>query len=287
MTTYDQVGRTRNKTGFVRALSATVRATADVGAAREGIIDGDARTADTASPVGRRPALSRDWPPGTVLGQLAEHTRDALVTLGRPAVYAARQTIIRQGDHGGHAFLLLKGCVKVVVNTTFGRDVLIAVRGAGDLFGEMAVLEHQIRSANVIAGSPVHARLIRAAQLADFIEHRPDVSLAIATVLSERLRSADHHRVDLVACPAPARVGRVLDEVLTRHGKPTPGGWLLGIPLNQVEIASLAGVSLSTVEKTLHVLQRDGVLRRQQRRIVVTDVRRLRRFSGSTEDNPY
>jgi CRP-like cAMP-binding protein len=216
---------------------------------------------------------------------LRGRTREALLRLGTPIGYAGRQHVIRQGEDNRYVLLLLEGCVKVVVHTEIGQDVLIGMRGQGELVGEMALLAEEHRSANVVTCGPVRARLIKGVELTELMEHNPEMCLVLARMITERLRFADRRRVEFIACPAPQRVGRVLIELLDQYGAPSPEGWRLRIPLNQAEIASLAGVALSTVEKALQGMQRQGMLRRRYRHIVVTDPLRLRRFAGQHERN--
>jgi CRP-like cAMP-binding protein len=230
---------------------------------------------------------SREWPDSSLLGRLHGNSRDAILALGTSKTYAARQTLLEQDGDDRHVLFLLSGSVKVVVATGFGHNALVAVRGAGDLVGEMAALETRTRSASVIACVPVTARVIHGAELTDFLRRDGEACLSIARVLSERLRVADERGVAFIGCPAPTRVVRVLSEILGRHGVETPTGWELGVPLTQAEIASLAGTALSTVEKTFQALQREDLVRRHYRRIVVTDVSRLREFGAPATGKPY
>jgi CRP/FNR family cyclic AMP-dependent transcriptional regulator len=224
--------------------------------------------------------VRQEWHRDTLLGHLPVRVHDDLLGLGSPVVYRARHTMVRQGEDGRHVLLLLSGCVKVVVHTELGRDVLVAFRSAGDLVGEMAVLEGRPRSASVIAIDPVHARLIMGQELTDLMRRNTEVCLAIAWMVSARLRWADRRRVEFVACEAPMRIGRVLVDIASRYGRTTADGWDIGMSFSQTEIASLAGVALGTVEKALQQMQRDGLLRRFYRRIVITDLARLREFGG-------
>ncbi|HET6503226.1 MAG TPA: Crp/Fnr family transcriptional regulator [Amycolatopsis sp.] len=232
----------------------------------------------------KEPALTvLEWPVGSLLGRMRRRDRDALLRLGVPVSFPARQVMLRQGDRGEHALLLLSGYVKVFVGTRQGREVLVAVRGPGDLLGEMAVLEDRHRCANTVAGTLVAARLVGGAELREFLGRNAEACLSVARTVSERLRSAEKSRVDFVATPAPTRVAQVLIETAQRFGRRTPAGWDLGVPLTRAEVASLAGTALSTVEKAFHAMQNEGLLRLRYRRIVVRDLTELRRFG----ENPY
>ncbi|MEQ0565596.1 Crp/Fnr family transcriptional regulator [Amycolatopsis sp. NEAU-NG30] len=202
-------------------------------------------------------------------------------------IYDARQHVLRQGEESHHVLVLLDGLVKVVVHTEFGRPVLLDLRSRGDLLGEMSMLEHRRRSADVVTCTTARAKLIMNTQLQMFFDRHPDAWAAMAGSLSSRLHRADVHRAEFVACPAPARVGRVLAEIARAHGVRTPDGWDLDVALTQAEIASLAGVALATFEKALRLLHRSGLVRRKSRRIVVGDLDRLIRFGISDGENPY
>jgi CRP-like cAMP-binding protein len=229
----------------------------------------------------------QEWHRATLLGHLPARVHDELLNLGTPVTYRPRHPMVRQGEDGRHALLLLAGAAKVVVHTEPGRDVLVAFRSAGDLVGEMAVLEDRPRSASVIAMGPVRARLIHGQELTDLMRRNGEICLAIAWMVSARLRWADRRRVEFVALEAPVRIGRVLVDIVSRYGRATVDGWDLGMSFSQTEIASLAGVALGTVEKALQTMQKDGLLRRYYRRIVITDLARLQKFSGVEPDTPY
>lgn len=228
-----------------------------------------------------------EWPHTSLLGRLRGRTKEALLNLGTPMNYAARQPVIRQGEDSRYVLLLLSGCVKVVVHTEVGQDVLVGMRGVGELVGEMALLADDDRSANVVTATPVRARLIKGIELHELMERNSELCVVVARMITERLRFADRRRVEFIACPAPERVGRVLVELVDQYGTHSSDGWRLRIPLNQAEIASLAGVALSTAEKALQSMQRRAMLRRRYRHIVVTDLARLRSFSGLPERHSY
>jgi CRP/FNR family cyclic AMP-dependent transcriptional regulator len=229
----------------------------------------------------------KSWPKGSLLGRMSARTRAGFLELGTAATYGARQQVIRQGEESHHVLVVLEGIMKVFVDTEFGRPVLLGLRGRGDLLGEMSVLEGRRRSANVTTCTAAQVKLVKSAQLRNFLDRNPDAWAAVAASLSSRLHWANNRRAEFVACPAPLRVGRVLAEITGRHGVRTKDGWELDVSLTQSEIASLAGVALATFEKALQLLHRSGLVRRQYRRIVVGDLEGLGRFGDLDRQNPY
>jgi CRP-like cAMP-binding protein len=229
---------------------------------------------------------SRRWPAHTFVGQLSDRVRQVALELGTPISYQPRQAMVRQGEESRYTLLLVSGHAKVTVNAD-GQEVLLAVRCPGDLVGEMAPLAERGRSATVVAADPVVARLIKGPDLTDAIDRHKDLRLAVVRSLVERLGMADRRAVDFVSCPARVRVCRVIAELIESCGIHTARGWQPEFPMSQAEIASLAGVGLSTVEKALVTLQQRGVLQRRYRQIVISDEAELRRLGRLGRRKPY
>ena len=229
--------------------------------------------------------MTNSWPPASLVGRLATKTRNDLLKLGVVDKYPARQTIIRQGGTDDHALLLLSGSVKITCIDESGCEVLLAIRVGGDLIGEMAPLQRKPRNATVIACSEVHARILNRAILTRFLETHADAAIEVAKMVMSRLRWANQRRLDFVACPAQVRVGRVLVELALIYGWSGAQASKIGVSVTQSELASLAGVGLSAVEKALGELQRQGIVVRRYRQVLVTDMRRLREFSGFAPGN--
>jgi len=203
--------------------------------------------------------------------------------LGAGALFPERRVLIRQGNPGDYVVLLTRGLVKVVVDTEVGHEALLAIRASGDLVGEMAVLGKKPRSASVIACVPTSVRLIPAETFTAFTKRNPEVMRKAAGILVERLRESDEQRIATSTLPARSRVARVLLEIVQTYGsRYADDAWELGIPLNNYELASLAGVGLSSAEKSLRLLQDRGAVARRERRIVVSDRTMLRELAGQT-----
>src|SRR5207248_2565503 len=173
----------------------------------------------------------------------------------------------------------LTGTVKVSA-IDGNREPLLAIRGAGDLIGEMSVLQRRPRSATVVSCTTTTARVLSGTTFRTYLHHHPAAAIALAGMLGERLRWANDRRVDIAALDARARVRRVLVALAEAYGRPVPDGVDLGAPLTQEDIASLAGVRLNTAEKTLRELSRASLVRLGYRHIVVRDLDGLRAPPG-------
>jgi CRP/FNR family cyclic AMP-dependent transcriptional regulator len=225
---------------------------------------------------GRAPKpVGTQWPASSLLGRLSEPARSALLGLGTAAGYPAGRRLVRLGEPGQSVFLLLAGCVKILGNDG-ERDPLLGIRVGGDLVGEMAVLSSLPRSATVTTCSLLSTRVIPGPDLLSYLMDYPDAALAVATMISERLRWANERRVDFTGTDPRTRICRVLLTLAETYGRESDGARDLGAPLTQDEIASLAGVRLATAEKALRGFANDGLVRLGYRNIAVLDLARLR-----------
>jgi CRP-like cAMP-binding protein len=181
--------------------------------------------------------------------------------------------------------------VKVVVSSESGLELLLGIRVAGDLVGEMAAFEERPRSGSVVACSEVAAQIIPLQALERFLARHPEVTKALMATLSARLRWANQRRIDSRAYDAPTRLARVLVELGRAHGQPAPGDpercEVPGLKINQSELASLSGLALPTTEKALASLSRMGLVERSYRRITLCDMPSLLAFAKVTDEIPY
>ncbi|MCX4763835.1 Crp/Fnr family transcriptional regulator [Streptomyces sp. NBC_01275] len=235
--------------------------------------------------------MNYEWPPSTFLSRLRWETRDEFLQQGIEKNYSPHQSLLQQGDSSRHVLLITSGVVKVTASSESGDDVLLAVRIAGDLVGEMAAFEELPRSGTVVACGEVTARIIQLQALESFLTRHPEAMRAILRMLCARLRWANRRRIDYRAYDAPTRFARVLAELGQAYARPASDGdgkrCVLGVTLTQKELASLAGLALPTAEKSLAVLTAQGLVQRSYRNITICDVPKLREFAKLDGEIPY
>ncbi|CAM4184020.1 Crp/Fnr family transcriptional regulator [Kibdelosporangium persicum] len=215
------------------------------------------------------------YPHASLLGRLSERTREDFLAVGVSESRPAGMTIISQGETDSSALLLLHGSVKVQATDPAGERTLLAIRVGGDLIGEMAALDVGPRSATVIACTDIFFKRMTKAELRNFLARHPDAAIEVATMLSERLRWADRRRIEH-GRPASVRVARVLVDLYEAYGTRSGGRWDLSVPLTREELASIAGVKLSTAEKIIRTFQQEGLVSGRYRGIAVLDMAGLR-----------
>src|SRR2546422_9536951 len=131
--------------------------------------------------------------------------------------------IFREGDPGDHLHLVARGEVKIARTTEAGGEAIFAVLGAGEGFGELAVLqENAVRSADAQALADTECFVLHRQALVAFLQAHPAVKWRVVTVLSERIRRKDEAFSDLAFNDIPGRVARKLLELAVAPRDP-PG----------------------------------------------------------------
>ena len=112
--------------------------------------------------------------------------------------YEAGQDIVGQGDTGVGAFIIRSGRVEVIQERN-GKSERLGEMKAGEVFGEMALLDEFPRSATVRAIEPTTCLGIQRWHFRGILESHPQIALALLPVLTRRLRNAEAHSHEAAA----------------------------------------------------------------------------------------
>jgi CRP/FNR family transcriptional regulator, cyclic AMP receptor protein len=185
--------------------------------------------------------------------------------------YEHGEALIRQGEVRDCLFLIRSGAVRLAAVLPSGREVVVAVLGPGDLFGEAALLGH---------ASPVDARALGAAvvqalplpMIETVIRRRPEAASEIVRLLASRLHGTSAALQEALAHDVPTRVSSRLRDLAAAHGRAGGDGVRLSLPLTQEELARMVGATRETVNRVLRNLARRGLVRCDGHRYVITDL---------------
>jgi CRP/FNR family transcriptional regulator, cyclic AMP receptor protein len=212
---------------------------------------------------------------GHFIDSLASDQRLSLLRLGAMHKYKPGQVIMREGAPADIVIVITQGLAKIVVVSEGGKEILLSLRGTGDLVGEMAVLSRRRRSATVIAATVLKTSVIRADSFVAYLERNPRLANQVSESVADKLRMANRRRLEYNSYPAQRRVALVLGEVALAYGHREGAGWRIGSEITQADLASLASTSVRTIEKVLRVLEADVLVSRRRRDLVVTDLAAL------------
>ena len=216
---------------------------------------------------------------GSFLDLLSDLDRSDLLSLGRPRAFRRGASIVVQGDHSDAVLVLLRGLVKVTLDTDDGHEILLSVLRPGDLIGEFEAVEHDDgpRTASNVALEAVDTRVMTGEDFRCYLESHPDAALVLLRAIIHRLRNADQRRIDSGSRDTVRRLAHLLAELADEHGRSTSAGIDIDIPLTQQELASLIASSRESIVRSLRSLRSRRLVTTARRRITIRDLDGLRR----------
>jgi CRP/FNR family cyclic AMP-dependent transcriptional regulator len=222
------------------------------------------------------------WRDGGFRALVGQGVWDELCSLGSVGRMEAGAVIMRQGDPGRDVVLLTQGLVKVTRLAIDGTEMLLAVRGPGELLGEMSVLDHSIRSATVSAMSSTTMHRVSGASFLQVVDTR-GLGIHLARLAARRQRQNEQLRMDLATLPVPQRVIRLLRQLAeaarAAEPEPQPGVELSDravLTITQHEMAGAIGASRSMLAEELKDLRERDIIETGHGQLTVLSIRRLR-----------
>ena len=196
---------------------------------------------------------------------------DALCRVATIRPYAAGEAILREDDPGDLFFVIVRGQVKVFVDSEHGREVVLTHLKAGDFFGDMALFDNEARSASV---STLVASELAVLRRKDFLEVMADdftIARRILSTLSGRLRRANDMIESLVLLDVGGRLAGYLLRLARESGSLGEDGWyFVSRPTHQV-IANSIGASRETVTRLLRQFAERGLIRMRGSAVWIRD----------------
>ena len=215
----------------------------------------------------------------TFLGGLSPGQLESLRAVATARTYPRGTVLFHEQQISDRVVAIVAGRVKLSCISEEGREVLFAIRGPGELIGEMSALDGEPRSASATALDALEVLSIPATDFYAFICGNPDAALLIIRMLSRRLRDSDRKRFEFASQDSMGRVAARLVELVEQFGQETERGVRIDLPLSQEELAGWTGSSREAVSKALSAMRELGWLDTQRRSITVRDLDALRRRS--------
>jgi CRP/FNR family transcriptional regulator, cyclic AMP receptor protein len=190
-----------------------------------------------------------------------------LVAVAQRRAFRRGQVVFHDDDPADALHLVVRGHFAVRVTIPTGEAVLLAVIGAGDAFGELALVSDSRRGATVQAFSDGETLALHRDAFEALRRARPQVDRSLAVILAERTRRLNELLMEAHYIDADVRVRRRLLEL----GEAFDGT----IPLTQEEIAQTAGTSRATVNRVLREEEAAGAVELGRGRTTITDAAAL------------
>jgi CRP/FNR family cyclic AMP-dependent transcriptional regulator len=207
---------------------------------------------------------------------LDERARGELFAHAHRRAFAAGARICYVGDPGDSMMAVLVGTVRISLPVVKGKEVILADLPAGELFGEIALLDGKERSANVTALTNCELVVLERRHLLAFLEKNPKACLKLMELLCAKIRRSDERMSDIAFFDLPARLAKVILKYAAQSRGPAR------LSLKQSDLADMTGSTRENVNRCLRDWERRGILERKGGWTIVLRPDALRELEATT-----
>jgi CRP/FNR family transcriptional regulator len=210
-----------------------------------------------------------------VFSTLVARDLERIAQLAVPRRFEPGEVVFREGDASDTCYIVREGHARATHEHGDGRAITLATFGPGDIFGELAMFEDELRSATVEATAPTTVVGVLGPDMRALMREHPEIATRLVIALGRRLREANERLSRQSFQTVQSRVAMVLSELAAQAGE---GSGEVLVTATQADLAQLAGSSRESASRFLAVLERAGVISQGRGRLVVHDPEALKHY---------
>lgn len=176
-------------------------------------------------------------------------------------------TIILAGGVTDSLFIVISGRLKVMISDDEGREVILAILGPGEYFGEMGLIDDSPRSASVVALEACELISLAKRDFKKCLVDNMELTAMVMRGLVKRLREADRKIGSLALMDVYGRVARLLLEM----SESVNGERVIAKKVSKQDIAKMIGASREMVSRVMKDLRTGGFMEVKEGKLVLRD----------------
>jgi CRP/FNR family transcriptional regulator, cyclic AMP receptor protein len=205
-----------------------------------------------------------------LFGDLTPEERQQLADASTTEELRRGDVLFHEDDDADTLYVVIEGRIAIAKRSIDGRESVVALMEAGDLFGEMSLFEPLGRSAEARALEPSQVLAIGYGPIRQVYERRPELLWGVVELMAGRIRNMDVALADSVFLDVTGRTAKRLVEMASGADEFT-------LPVTQEELAAMVGASRERVNKAIASFVRLGWIEQSERRYRITDREQLER----------
>ena len=206
-----------------------------------------------------------------IFRDLEPEALDQLCRYAKHTVLKRGATIFAKDDPGNRLYAVISGTVKISTSSPDGRNAILNLIGPGELFGEMAVLDGQPRSADATANTNCEIFVIDRRNFLPFVGSQPTLAMKFIELLCERVRRTSEQVEQVILQDLPGRLASALLGLMDPQSRT--------IAITQQEISEMVGMTRESINKQLRAWAMRSWVRLEHGAIVVLDASALRELA--------
>ena len=210
----------------------------------------------------------------SLFGQLGQDALSRLASYAHTKTVEAGTTIFERNDPGNALFAVLQGTVRIINQSEDGKDAVLNLIPAGGIFGEIALLDGQPRTASAVAARDCELLIIDRRDFVPLVAHNPEIALKLIEILCGRIRHTSEQVEDMTFLDLSGRLAKTL--LLLSDASPTRK-----VSLTQREIGQIIGMSREGTNKQLREWEEKKWIKLERGAVIVLEPRFLAGISPS------
>ena len=179
--------------------------------------------------------------------------------------------LFRKADVGSSLYAVCSGTIRISVPSPHGKEAILNMFTAREIFGEIALLDGGMRTADAVATEDSELLVIDRRDFIPLVRENPDLALRLIELVCGRLRRTSDQVEDAVFLDLPQRLAKVLLEMHSRAS----GDQAQIISITQRDLSQMVGASRESANKTLREWERKGWLKLRHRGVTILQPKAL------------
>ncbi|HWR37890.1 MAG TPA: Crp/Fnr family transcriptional regulator [Patescibacteria group bacterium] len=187
-------------------------------------------------------------------------------------------TVFNEGENGEGFHYVKTGKIKIIKLSADGREHIVNILGAGEVFAEVLLFNQGAYPATAVAMEDSCVGVIRNSELEKVILHYPQIALHIIKVMSKKLLYIQTKVKTMAFSDSYAKIAQTLESLAEQYGRKTERGIEVDMDITRQDIANMVGATRETVSRVFSIMKKDKVLDADERKIIVLDMDSLRDY---------
>ncbi len=218
-----------------------------------------------------------------LFAEISQGLAERLVAAGTRIRYPPGKYLFHAGEESHAAYIVEDGLLRVDRTTPSGKQVLVTLIRAGDLVGELSLIDQSRRSASCSVVTSARVLTLPDRAFTSLVESEPELANVITRRVVRRLRALTDQLVAASALDARERVAARICELMEVTGQHHDGMIDVTLPISQQDLAHWAGLSREGAVKGLKDLRDDGIIVTGRKRVTVLRPDALRELAQMAE----
>jgi CRP-like cAMP-binding protein len=207
---------------------------------------------------------------------LSHETTHRLVQCIEMREVRRRQVIYLPGDPGQAVFFVNGGRVKISKVTRDGKELTLAYRGPGEIFGELVMIDGGPREEMAEAMENALITELERGEFERLVQKEGMIGYRLSKVIAQRRREVENKIEQLIFKDVNAKLAELLLRLANEYGIEDSRGTLVSLKITHQEMANLIGSTRETVSLTLSQFKRKGLIQTDGRKVILADREGLR-----------